>query len=102
VKSSLPALRQVDFPAPYSERLSRCGFNALRDVEHLGLLVEKKTLAARLLVQFSSLKSLVAEHFQENDLMDRYSKEELADYLDDDGFPLPERPHTDGSRSLGK
>jgi hypothetical protein len=74
------------FSLSVSERLSRCGVNALRDIEHLGLLVEKKKLAARLLVQFSSLKSLVAEHFQENDLMVRDSKEEFADYVDGDGF----------------
>ena len=38
------------FSLSVSERQSRCRVNALSDVEHLGLLVEKETLAARLLV----------------------------------------------------
>ena len=41
-----------------SEKLSRYGVNALSDVEHLGLLVGKETLAARLLAHFGSLKAL--------------------------------------------
>jgi DNA repair protein RadC len=41
-----------------SEKLSRYGVNALSDVEHLGLLVGKETLAARLLKHFGSLKAL--------------------------------------------
>jgi hypothetical protein len=48
------------FSLSVSERLSRCAVNALSGVEHLGLLVEKETLAAGLLVQFGSLKSLCA------------------------------------------
>ncbi len=51
------------FSLSVSERQSRCRVNALSDVEHLGLLVEKETLAARLLVQFGSLKSLVCDQF---------------------------------------
>jgi DNA repair protein RadC len=41
-----------------SEKLSRYGVNALSDIEHLGLLVGKETLAARLLNHFGSLKAL--------------------------------------------
>jgi hypothetical protein len=53
------------FSLSVSERLSHCGVNAFSDIEHLGLLVEKETLAARLLVQFGSLKSLVCDQFHD-------------------------------------
>ena len=53
----------LKFSLSVAERLSRCGVNALSGVEHLGLLVEKEPLAARLLVQFGSLKSLVCDQF---------------------------------------
>jgi hypothetical protein len=55
----------LKFSLSVAERLSRCGVNALSGVEHLGLLVEKETLAARLLVQFGSLKSLVCDQFRD-------------------------------------
>jgi len=47
-----------NFSLSVSEKLSRYGINALSDVEHLGLLVGKETLAARLLKHFGSLKAL--------------------------------------------
>ena len=47
-----------NFSLSVSEKLSRYGVNALSDVEHLGLLVGKETLAARLLAHFGSLNSL--------------------------------------------
>jgi len=47
-----------NFSLSVSEKLSRYGVNALSDVEHLGLLVGKETLAARLLAHFGSLKAL--------------------------------------------
>jgi DNA repair protein RadC len=47
-----------NFSLSVSEKLSRYGVNALSDVEHLGLLVGKETLAARLLNHFGSLKAL--------------------------------------------
>src|SRR6266567_7580756 len=47
-----------NFSLSVSEKLSRYGVNALSDVEHLGLLVGKETLAARLLKHFGSLKAL--------------------------------------------
>ena len=47
-----------NFSLSVSEKLSRYGVNALSDVEHLGLLVGKETLAARLLAHFGSLKTL--------------------------------------------
>ncbi|MGA8481747.1 MAG: DNA repair protein RadC [Chthoniobacterales bacterium] len=47
-----------NFSLSVSEKLSRYGVNALSDVEHLGLLVGKETLAARLLANFGSLKAL--------------------------------------------
>jgi len=46
------------FSLSVSERQSRCRVNALSDVEHLGLLVGKEALAARLLAHFGSLKTL--------------------------------------------
>jgi excinuclease UvrABC nuclease subunit len=46
------------FSLSVSEKLSRYGVNALNDVEHLGFLVRKETLAARLLAHFGSLKTL--------------------------------------------
>jgi hypothetical protein len=47
-----------NFSLSVSEKLSRYGANALSDVEHLGLLVGKEALAARLLAHFGSLKTL--------------------------------------------
>ncbi len=47
-----------NFSLSVSEKLSRYGVNALSDVEHLGLLVGKETLAARLLAHFGSFKAL--------------------------------------------
>jgi DNA repair protein RadC len=47
-----------NFSLSVSEKLSRYGVNALSDIEHLGLLVGKETLAARLLAHFGSLNSL--------------------------------------------
>jgi DNA repair protein RadC len=47
-----------NFSLSVSEKLARYGVNALSDVEHLGLLVGKETLAARLLAHFGSLKTL--------------------------------------------
>jgi DNA repair protein RadC len=47
-----------NFSLSVSEKLSRYGVNALSGVEHLGLLVGKETLAARLLAHFGSLKAL--------------------------------------------
>ena len=47
-----------NFSLSVSEKLARYGVNALSDVEHLGLLVGKETLAARLLAHFGSLKAL--------------------------------------------
>jgi len=47
-----------NFSLSVSEKLSRYGVNALSDVEHLGLLVGKETVAARLLKHFGSLKAL--------------------------------------------
>ncbi len=47
-----------NFSLSVSEKLSRNGVNALSDVEHLGLLVGKEALAARLLKHFGSLKAL--------------------------------------------
>src|ERR1700731_2829875 len=46
-----------NFSPSVSEKLSRYGANALSDVEHLGLLVGKEALAARLLAHFGSLKT---------------------------------------------
>jgi DNA repair protein RadC len=47
-----------NFSLSVSEKLERYGVNALSDVEHLGLLVGKEMLAARLLAHFGSLKTL--------------------------------------------
>jgi hypothetical protein len=47
-----------NFSLSVSEKLSRYGVNALSDVEHLGLLVGKETLATRLLAHFGSFKAL--------------------------------------------
>jgi hypothetical protein len=47
-----------NFSLSVSEKRMRYGVNALSDVEHLGLLVGKETLAARLLAHFGSLKTL--------------------------------------------
>jgi DNA repair protein RadC len=47
-----------NFSLSVSEKLARYGVNALSDIEHLGLLVGKETLAARLLNHFGSLKAL--------------------------------------------
>jgi DNA repair protein RadC len=47
-----------NFSLSVSEKLARYGVNALSDIEHLGLLVGKETLAARLLKHFGSLKAL--------------------------------------------
>jgi DNA repair protein RadC len=47
-----------NFSLSVSEKLSRYGANALSDVEHMGLLVGKEALAARLLAHFGSLKTL--------------------------------------------
>jgi DNA repair protein RadC len=48
----------LNFSLSVSEKLARYGVNALSDVEHLGLLVGKEMLAARLLAHFGSLKTL--------------------------------------------
>jgi DNA repair protein RadC len=47
-----------NFSLSVSEKLARYGVDALSDVEHLGLLVGKEMLAARLLAHFGSLKTL--------------------------------------------
>jgi DNA repair protein RadC len=47
-----------NFSLSVSEKLACYGVNALSDVEHLGLLVGKEMLAARLLAHFGSLKTL--------------------------------------------
>src|SRR5260221_6621897 len=47
-----------NFSLSVSEKLSRYGANELSDVEHLGLLVGKESLAARILAHFGSLKAL--------------------------------------------
>jgi hypothetical protein len=56
-----------NFSLSVFEKLSRCDANALSDVEHLSLLVDREALTDRLLVQFISLNSSVAEYFQEID-----------------------------------
>jgi DNA repair protein RadC len=47
-----------NFSLSVSEKLACYGVDALSDVEHLGLLVGKEMLAARLLAHFGSLKTL--------------------------------------------
>jgi DNA repair protein RadC len=47
-----------NFSLSVCEKLSRYGVNALSDVEHLGLLFGRETLAARLLAHFGSLRTL--------------------------------------------
>jgi DNA repair protein RadC len=68
-----------NFSLSVSEKLSRYGVNALSDIEHLGLLVGKETVAARLLAHFGSLKTLAkASAVELSTFMPNYKAERLV------------------------
>jgi DNA repair protein RadC len=68
-----------NFSLSVSEKLSRYGVNALSDVEHLGLLVGKEALAARLLKHFGSLNALTkASAVELGTFMTTHKAERLA------------------------